>query len=176
MAGKLNGHIPAVTPRGSLYDTISISLEIFWSDSPCKRVPAAQLCSTTSVMGKRTTNYYAILVIQNLRIPLITSPSASANVFPCSKVMFSAIFFMSLLITAWNFIISCCLVKTDVLLQVSYAFRQDSTACSISDGVLSGTLVTKLLVAGSLRSTHWLALDSTNCPSMKSFVVGATLE
>lgn len=53
MAGKLNGHIPAVTPSGSLYDTISISLEIFWSDSPCKRVPAAQLCSTTSVMGEK---------------------------------------------------------------------------------------------------------------------------
>lgn len=48
IAGKLNGQIPAVTPNGSLYETMSISLEMFWSDSPWRSVPAAQLCSTTS--------------------------------------------------------------------------------------------------------------------------------
>lgn len=48
IAGKLNGHIPAVTPKGNLYDMTSISLAIFGRDSPCNNVPAAQLCSTTS--------------------------------------------------------------------------------------------------------------------------------
>ena len=34
IAGKLNGQIPAVTPIGTLYDTISISFAIFCNDSP----------------------------------------------------------------------------------------------------------------------------------------------
>lgn len=78
--------------------------------------------------------------------------------------------------TACSFNINCCRVNTEVLLHVSKALFEDSTAASISVLVVRGTLVTNSLVAGSCRLTHSVALESRNCPSMNSFVVGATLE
>ena len=71
IAGKLKGAIPAHTPRGTLYEYVSMPLETFSSVSPIKWLAAPQVVSTTSR-------------------PLKTSPRASARVFPCSLVMMAA--------------------------------------------------------------------------------------
>lgn len=47
-AGKLNGVIPAVTPNGTLYECISISLATPDNVSPSCNDGMAQQCSTTS--------------------------------------------------------------------------------------------------------------------------------
>ena len=57
MAGKLNGVIPATTPKGNLIVIVSISLAIFGNDSPnCSEVMLQQ-CSTTSKEAKQNNNY-----------------------------------------------------------------------------------------------------------------------
>lgn len=61
-----------------------------------------------------------------------------------------------------------------VALHAGNAFWADSTAARSSSSVLWGTLVTRLLVAGSCRSIHSVALDGTNSLSMK-FVVSMGL-
>uniref|UniRef100_A0A8D9FDH8 Uncharacterized protein n=1 Tax=Cacopsylla melanoneura TaxID=428564 RepID=A0A8D9FDH8_9HEMI len=120
--------------------------------SPCIIVGMLQHCSTTCN-------------------PLNTSPSASANVFPCSSVIFSANFFIFDLIMFCRRNKTCCLDMIDVFDQVSYAFFALATAASISAGVDLGTRVTTSLVAGLCRSIQSLVFDSTNLPSMYSLVV-----
>lgn len=56
-----------------------------------------------------------------------------------------------------------------------YASFDDSTAASISLCVDFGTRVTTSLVAGSCRSIHSVACDSTILPSINSFVVAGDL-
>mmetsp|Transcript_30590 Transcript_30590/g.55452 ORF Transcript_30590/g.55452 Transcript_30590/m.55452 type:complete len:288 (-) Transcript_30590:577-1440(-) len=68
MAGKLNGAIPAQTPNGTRYETVSSPLARFCNESPSISLPTRVAASTTSK-------------------PLQTSPIASAVVFPCSSVI-----------------------------------------------------------------------------------------
>ena len=56
MAGKLKGVIPAVTPRGKRYVTVSMSLAMLGSVSPRMREGMEQHCSTTSVEGTQPCN------------------------------------------------------------------------------------------------------------------------
>ena len=65
MAGKLKGTIPAKTPTGSRYMTVSWPVETFIRASPCIRMGAPQATSTTS-------------------IALRMSPRASSRFFPSS--------------------------------------------------------------------------------------------
>jgi hypothetical protein len=61
----------------------------------------------------------------------------------------------------------CCLAMMLVFFQAGKAFSADSTAAFSSSFVLWGTRVTRLLVAGSWRSIHLVALDGTNSLLMK---------
>lgn len=49
IAGKLNGAIPAVTPRGSRYECMSMSVAINGNDSPIIELVKLQQFSTTSI-------------------------------------------------------------------------------------------------------------------------------
>lgn len=52
IAGKLNGAIPAVTPKGSTSEYVSMSFETFGNVSPNKWEGIPQQCSTTSARKK----------------------------------------------------------------------------------------------------------------------------
>jgi hypothetical protein len=52
IAGKLNGHIPAHTPSGSLILKVSIPWETLDTYSPICRDPIPQACSTTSAISE----------------------------------------------------------------------------------------------------------------------------
>ena len=65
MAGKLKGTMPAKTPTGSRYMTVSWPVDTFINASPCIRMGAPQAISTTS-------------------IALMMSPRASSMFFPSS--------------------------------------------------------------------------------------------
>ncbi|KNC31679.1 hypothetical protein FF38_10337 [Lucilia cuprina] len=161
IAGKLKGAIPAVTPKGKTKEYVSISRATLATVSPICKEGMLQQCSTTS---------------KNLRKPRKTSPSASAKVLPCSRVIFLANSPILALIKACNLNITCWRDKTEVLLQDLKAFLLDSKAVCISSCVHLGTRVTTLLVAGSCKSIHSLVLDSTNLPSTNILVVGAAEE
>ena len=45
---------PPQTPRGVLYECVSMSLAIPAIDSPCNNVVIEQACSTTSVQKRKT--------------------------------------------------------------------------------------------------------------------------
>lgn len=80
--------------------------------------------------------------------PLVTSPSASAKVLPCSMVISPAMSFRCFLINSWYLNMIPCLWRGDVLLQDRYALVAAATAAVISSWVEQGTLVTTSLVAG----------------------------
>ena len=67
MAGKLNGVIPATTPKGWNSDQLSIAGPTFLLCSPFNKLGAPQAYSTTS-------------------IPRMSSPWASSSTLPCSLV------------------------------------------------------------------------------------------
>jgi hypothetical protein len=48
MAGKLKGAMPAHTPRGTLYEYVSMPFDTFSSVSPIKWLAAPHVVSTTS--------------------------------------------------------------------------------------------------------------------------------
>jgi hypothetical protein len=66
MIGKLNGVIPAQTPRGWRKENASMSVETWSEYSPLSSWGSPQANSTTS-------------------IPRITSPLASSRTLPCSE-------------------------------------------------------------------------------------------
>jgi hypothetical protein len=49
IAGKLKGHIPAQTPRGSLMQYVSIPFDALGTNSPICNVAIAQACSAASI-------------------------------------------------------------------------------------------------------------------------------
>ena len=75
------------------------------------------------------------------RSPRRTSPSASASVFPCSRVMLAASSFMFCLMMFWKLNMICCRVRTEVRDHVLNASLAASTAACISPGVDLGTRV-----------------------------------
>ena len=72
MAGKLNGVMPATTPRGCLIEYESTPVDTFSEKPPFCRCGMPQANSTTSR-------------------PRATSPAASAATLPCSLVISAAI-------------------------------------------------------------------------------------
>ena len=150
MAGKLKGQMAATTPRGSRYDLVSISFATS-NTSPVICVVIPQAVSATCR-------------------PRRTSPFASAIVLPCSSVMLAARRSQFSLINATYLNISCCLCRMLVAFHAGKAASALSTAALSSASVLCGTLVTRLFVAGSWRSIHWVAWDWMNLLSRK-FVV-----
>ncbi len=56
MAGKLNGVIPAQTPKGVRKDMVSMSLAMPCIVSPSCKLVTLQQCSTTSVNVKVTSH------------------------------------------------------------------------------------------------------------------------
>ena len=113
MAGKLNGAIPAQTPRGCLRLYVSTLVERFSDVSPIVKVGMLQQCSTTSRPRK-------------------TSPAASARVFPCSVVMLAARSSMLSRIRAWNLSITRALLGTETSFHVENASFAAAVAASIS--------------------------------------------
>ena len=87
MAGKLNGVIPAQTPKGCRIEYISIPGPALSVNSPLSNWGAPIQYSTTSS-------------------PRCTSPLASGNVFPCSRLSASARRSISRLRRSTNFIIT----------------------------------------------------------------------
>ena len=71
MAGKLNGVIPATTPRGCSTECTSTPVATWWLIAPFSRCGAPQANSTFSM-------------------PRCTSPAASESTFPCSAVIAAA--------------------------------------------------------------------------------------
>ena len=71
MTGKLNGVMPATTPTGSSTVRMSTPVEISELDEPFSRLGMPHANSTFSM-------------------PRATSPRASSNTFPCSRVTAAA--------------------------------------------------------------------------------------
>jgi hypothetical protein len=87
MAGKLKGAMPAQTPRGTLYEYVSMPFDTFSSVSPIRWLAAPHVVSTTSRPLKRRQDENER---RRQRQHLNTSPRASASVLPCSRVMMAA--------------------------------------------------------------------------------------
>ncbi|EHY54775.1 uncharacterized protein HMPREF1120_02940 [Exophiala dermatitidis NIH/UT8656] len=151
MAGKLKGQMAATTPKGSRYERVSISLAtsitspVIWVVMPHA---VSQTCN-----------------------PRSTSPLASANVLPCSRVMEVASRSIFWRMRWVNLKMICCLVMMEVARHLGKAFCADSTAAFNSASVDWGTRVTRLLVAGSWRSIQVVACEGTNWLSMKLWVL-----
>src|SRR5258708_37425880 len=90
-----------------------------------------------------------------------------AKVLPCSKVMLAASLSQFSRTNCVNLNMICCRAITLVALHAGNAFCALSTAALSSASVLCGTLVTRLLVAGSCNSINWVASDLTNLLSIK---------
>lgn len=129
IAGKLKGQIAAVTPKGSRYERVSISLATS-KTSPGIMVVIPHMVSATCRPRK-------------------TSPLASAKVLPCSRVMLAARRSQCSRIRATNLNMICCLASKEVAFHAGKAFSALSTAALSSSSVDCGTRVTRLLVAGS---------------------------
>mmetsp|Transcript_38013 Transcript_38013/g.61261 ORF Transcript_38013/g.61261 Transcript_38013/m.61261 type:complete len:213 (+) Transcript_38013:960-1598(+) len=133
MAGKLNGAMPAHTPRGILYEWTSTAVATFARVSPWSMDGMPQAISTTSRPRKM-------------------SPLASAIVLPCSSVKTLAMAsVLSRMAPS-----SLCMTRARVLGGVSRhdlkASAQESTARSSSAGVHCGVRAMSSPVAGLCTS------------------------
>ena len=129
IAGKLNGVIPATTPKGCLIDQLSTFVPTFSEYSPFNKWGIPQANSTTSS-------------------PLVKDPLASSKTFPCSDTISfvnSSEFFS---INSLNLNIILALCKGGFADQVSNAFLAASTAWSKSDLLASLTSDSCSPVAG----------------------------
>ncbi len=135
IAGKLNGVMPAHTPRGCSSVYVSTPLATLLASSPSCRLPMLAACSTTSS-------------------PRNTSPSASASVLPCSAVRRAASSFMFSRINCWYFRKMRARAPMGVLRQILNAFAAAATAASTSSAVASGTRASTACVAGLTTSRH----------------------
>lgn len=135
IAGKLNGQIAPVTPRGNLILVVSMSLATS-TLSPFIKVGIAVMVSTTCR-------------------PRNTSPMASACVLPCSRVMLAAISDWYWRMRAWYLLsvsdgfhtyrsgrvqthlsMMFCRENKLVFFHVFHASADVSMACFISSGVV----------------------------------------
>ena len=135
MAGKLNGVMPAVTPKGCFIEYISIPGPALSVNSPFNICGAPMQYSTTSK-------------------PRCTSPFASGNVLPCSRDKASANLSMSLFKRSTNFIITRARRCGFVAAHAGCAAAANSTAWAISSALAKGTLACTSPVAGLKTSAN----------------------
>lgn len=136
----------ATTPKGSRYVLVSMSLATS-NTSPFRNSGAPQAASATCS-------------------PRRTSPLASAKVLPCSSVMLAARRSQCSRTRPTNLNMICWRASTLVFRHAGKAFWALSTAAWSSASVDCGTLVTRLLVAGSWSSIHLSACEALNSLSM----------
>ena len=156
MAGKLNGVIPAQTPKGCCKVYVSTPRATPSTYSPICKVPTEQACSTTSR-------------------PRWISPSASAKVLPCSAVNTCAISFMLARIK------SCSLSMMRIRAWIGVWRHEAKASCaawiaaSTSSTVAKGTRPITSWVAGLTMSCHSCVLDSRNCPLISNLAVSNSI-
>mmetsp|Transcript_597 Transcript_597/g.2120 ORF Transcript_597/g.2120 Transcript_597/m.2120 type:complete len:277 (+) Transcript_597:1909-2739(+) len=153
MAGKLNAHTPATTPRGWRKLYVSMPRLTFPTVSPIIKFGMPQACSTTSS-------------------PRNTSPFASCKVLPCSAVMIAASSSMLSRMACCNLNITRARFEGVTSFHVSNAFLELATARSKSSRVQRGTLARISWVAGLTTSAVRPLTESTNLPSIKFFRTG----
>ena len=147
IAGKLNGVIPAVTPKACFIEYISMPGPALSVNSPFNICGAPMQYSTTSR-------------------PRCTSPLASGNVLPCSRDRASANLSISRFKRSTNFIITRARRCGFTAAHAGCAAAAMSTACASSAADASGTLAWTSPVAGLKTSAKRPDVPLTCWPPM----------
>ena len=148
MIGKLNGVMPATTPRGWRIDQASIPVPTWSVYSPFSRCGMPQANSTTSS-------------------PRCTSPSASDSTLPCSAVMIADISRRSRSSSSFSLNITRARRSGGVLAQAGQAALAAATAVSTSDALAMATRALTSPEAGLNTSPNLPLVPATGLPPMK---------